>query len=98
MMNSKTVSLLQENNLGCADMKGDPRADLKDQDQGKPVAEFDLALLVAEDHHSSDAAGTAAEDRNNKEHRLRNAESALHRTDLIDDHCGKADQIHDDKI
>ena len=94
----KIVSLLQENDLGCAYVQGEPRSDLKDQDQRQAVAELDLALLVAEDDHSGDAADRAAQNRNNKEHGLRNAESALHCTYFIDDHHGKADQIHDDKI
>ena len=91
----KIVSLLQENDLGCAYVQGEPRSDLKDQDQRQAVAELDLALLVAEDDHSRDAADRSAQNGNNKEHGLRNAESALHSTDLIDDHCGKADEIHD---
>ena len=94
----KIVSLLQENDLGCAYVQGQPGADLKDQDQRKAVAEFDLALLVAEDDHSRDAADRPAQNGNNKEHGFRNTESALHCTYLIYDHSGKADQVHDDKI
>ena len=79
-------------------MEGEQRSDLKDQDQRQAVAELDLALFVAEDDHSRNAADGAAENGNNKEHGLRNTESALHRAYLINDHCGKADQVHDDKI
>ena len=90
--------MLQVNDLGSGDMERQPGADLKDQDQRKAVAEFDLALLVAEDDQSRDAADRPAQNGNNKEHGFRNTESALHCTYLIYDHSGKADQVHDDKI
>ena len=90
--------MLQVNDLGCRDVEREPGADLKDQDQRQAVAEFGLALLVAEDDHSDDAACGSAEKGNNKEHGLRDAESALHSSYLINDHSGKADQIYDDVI
>ena len=89
---------LQENNLGSPYMKCKPGTDLKDQDQGKAVPELRFAFLVTKDDHSGDTAGGAAQDRKNKEHGLRDAESALHCAYLINDHSGKTEQIHHKKI
>ena len=79
-------------------MKCQKGADLKDQDQRKAVAEKRLALLMPKDDHTRDTADRTAQYGENKEHRLRNTESALHCTYLINDHGGKAEQINDDKI
>ena len=89
---------LQENDLGSCYMKREPCADLKDKDQRQTIAELRLALLVAKYDHSRDTAGRTAQNRKNKEHGLRNTESALHCAYLINDHCGKAEQVHNEKI
>ena len=79
-------------------MKCKPCADLKDQDRGKAIPKLRFALLVPENDHSGYAADRAAQNRKNKEHGLRNTESALHCAYLINDHSGKAEQIHNEKI
>ena len=83
---------LQENDLGSCYMKREPCA------ERQAVAELRLALLVAKYDHSRDTAGRASQNRKNKEHGLRNAESALHCAYLINDHSGKAEQVHNEKI
>ena len=79
-------------------MQREPCSDLKDQDQRKAVTEKDLALLVSEYDHTGNASDTSAQQGNNKEHRFRDTESALHCAYLINDHGGKADEVHDEKI
>ena len=49
-------------------MKCKPRADLKDQDQGKAIPKLRFALLVPENDHSGYTADRAAQNRKNKEH------------------------------
>ena len=89
---------LQENNLGSTYMKCEPCGDLKDQDQRQAIPELRFALLVPKNDHSGYTADRAAQNRKNKEHGLRNTESALHCAYLINDHSGKAEQIHNEKI
>jgi hypothetical protein len=62
------------------------------------MAECRLSVLVVEAEHAGRASGRFAQKRKKKEHGFRNAESALHSKYLIYDHCGKADQVQDEKI
>ena len=79
-------------------MKCEPCGNLKDQDQRQAIPELRFALLVPKNDHSGYTADRAAQNRKNKEHGLRNTESALHCAYLINDHSGKAEQIHNNKI